>query len=66
VNTVPEAGLLNKNSIKLSCSFRRNQNNSSLCCESGHTLLCYLSRTWMFNKPTPVTQLRSVFWGFYF
>jgi hypothetical protein len=37
----------------LSSSFRYGQINNSHRYDLGHTLLCYLSPTYMFNKPTP-------------
>ncbi len=44
-----EAGLLNK-SLMLSSSFRCDQSYKYELYDFGHTLLCYLSRTLMFNK----------------
>jgi hypothetical protein len=46
----PEAGLLNKR-LMLSSSFRCDQIHKYEINDFGHTLLCYLSRTKMFNKP---------------
>ncbi len=37
--------------LVLSCYFRCDQIYNSQIYEFGHTLLCYLSLTWMFNKP---------------
>jgi hypothetical protein len=48
-----EAGLLNKR-LMLSLSFRCDQIYKFELYDSGHTLLCFLSRTEMFNKPTSV------------
>jgi hypothetical protein len=44
-------GLLNKR-LMLSLSFRCDQIYMYKIYDFGHTLLCYLSPTWMFNKPT--------------
>jgi len=46
-----ETGLLNK-TLMLSTSFRCDQIYKYEIYNFGHTLLCYLSRTYMFNKPT--------------
>jgi len=46
----PEAGLLNER-LMLSSSFRCNQIYKYEIHHFGYTLLCYLSRTWMFNEP---------------
>jgi hypothetical protein len=35
----------------LSSSFSYDQIHKRQRCDFGHTLLCYLSRTWMFSKP---------------
>ncbi len=40
--------------LMLSSSFRRDQIYKDERYNFGHTLLCYLSRTWMFYKPTSV------------
>ncbi len=48
-----EASLLNKG-LMLSSSFRCDQIYMYKTYDFGHTLLCYLSRTQMFNKPTSV------------
>ncbi len=52
--SVIEAGYLNKGSYCL--SFRRDQIYEYERYDFGHTLLCYLSLTYMFHKPTPVTK----------
>jgi hypothetical protein len=44
-----ESGLLNK-SLRLATAVGVTKFVSQ-CFRSGHTLLCYLSLTWMFNKP---------------
>ncbi len=38
--------------LMLSSNFRCDQIFNNHCYVFGHTLLCYLSPTWMFNKPT--------------
>jgi hypothetical protein len=45
-----EAGLLNKR-LMLCSSFRCDQTYNYEIYHFGHTLLCYLSQTWMFNEP---------------
>jgi hypothetical protein len=47
----PEAGLLNKR-LMLSSSFRCDQSDKYKLYDFSHILLCYLSRTQMFNKLT--------------
>jgi hypothetical protein len=37
--------------LVLNCIFRCGQIHNSQSYQFSHTLLCYLSRTWMFNKP---------------
>ncbi len=49
----PEAALLNKG-LMLSSSFRCDQIYRYKIYHFGHTFLCYLSQTLMFNKPTSV------------
>ena len=52
-----EAGLLNKRLIMLSLSFRCDQIYMYEICDFGHTLLCYLSQTQMFDKFSPQANL---------
>ncbi len=55
----PEAGLLNKR-LMLSSNFRCDQIQKYEIYDFGHTLLCYLSRTQMFNKPASGAYPRVV------
>ncbi len=52
----PEAGLLNIR-LMLSSSFRWDQIYKNEIYNFGHTLLCYLSRTQMFNEPDSATEV---------
>jgi hypothetical protein len=46
--------------LKLSSNFRCDQNYKNERYDFGHTLLCYLSPTWMFNKPTSEVGLLNI------
>jgi hypothetical protein len=54
----PEAGLLNIRHM-LSLSFRCDQIYKNEIYNFGHTLLCYLSQTLMFNEPDSDQELIS-------
>jgi hypothetical protein len=43
-------GLLVEQKLELSCSFRCDLNRKNHLSKFCHTLLCHLSKTWIFNK----------------